>query len=139
MEVERTGMAKSYKMIVLEYMLTRGQDEWYKPVMPEEVAPFFHQYLTEKEYRKRIDFSDKASRRLWDYDEKKVASLIASMPMSKWSGSLKGLIEFQGRTFSINITFAEMFREIIYEWTKQICNYRLHYHFEKREKVTILK
>ncbi|RXY99853.1 DEAD/DEAH box helicase family protein [Fictibacillus sp. S7] len=139
MEVERTGMAKSYKMIVLEYMLTRGQDEWYKPVMPEEVAPFFHQYLTEKEYRKRIDFNDKASRRLWDYDEKKVASLIASMPMSKWSGSSKGLIEFQGRTFSINITFVEMFREIIYEWTKQICNYRLHYHFEKREKVTILK
>lgn len=58
-EVETTGMAKSYKMLLLLAMLQRGKEEWYHPISPEEVAPFFHQFLMEKEYRKRIDFSDK--------------------------------------------------------------------------------
>jgi hypothetical protein len=72
-EVEKTGMAKSYKMVVLKYMLSRGEDHWLDPVTPEEAAPFFHKYLTEKEYRRRIDFSDKAAKQMGEYDEKKVA------------------------------------------------------------------
>ncbi|GAB7386942.1 DEAD/DEAH box helicase family protein [Bacillaceae bacterium] len=72
-EAEKTGMAKSYKMIVLLYMLNRGHDRWWHPVTPQEVAPFFYAYLTEKEYRKRIDFSDKSSRELWKFDLEKVS------------------------------------------------------------------
>jgi hypothetical protein len=56
-EVESTGMLKSYKMIVLLFMLERGSEHWLDPVNSTEVALFFHTYLTEKEYRKRIDFS----------------------------------------------------------------------------------
>jgi hypothetical protein len=93
-EVEKTGMAKSYKMVVLKYMLSRGTERWLDPVTPEEVAPFFHKYLTEKEYRRRIDFTDKAAKQMWNYDEKKVARLIATMPMTKWSGSSKGKVMF---------------------------------------------
>ncbi|MCQ6265130.1 DEAD/DEAH box helicase family protein [Fictibacillus sp. WQ 8-8] len=133
-EVESTGMAKSYKMIVLNYMLGRGVGNWLNPITPKEVAPYFHHYLMEKEYRKRIDFSDKASEQLWEYNEKKVSKLIASMPMNKWSGSSKGLAEFKEGVFAIKIDLPVRHYEVVYEWTKQICEYRLHEHFEKRNE-----
>jgi hypothetical protein len=65
-------MAKSYKMVALKYMLSRGVDNWLDPITPEEVAPFFHKYLTEKEYRRRIDFSDKGAKQMWDYNKKRL-------------------------------------------------------------------
>jgi len=131
-ETESTGMAKSYKMIVLLYMLEKGHDHWMDPVTPEEVAPFFHSYLTEKEYRKKIDFSDASSRKLWDYDESKIARLIADMPMTKWSGSSKGLVTFEDGQFKFNFDLVPEDREIVYQWTKEICMYRLHEHFERK-------
>ncbi|UZJ77766.1 DEAD/DEAH box helicase family protein [Fictibacillus sp. KU28468] len=133
-EVESTGMAKSYKMVVLDYMLSRGADNWLIPVTPKDVAPYFHHYLTEKEYRKRIDFSDKASKQLWEYDEQKVGKLIANMPMNKWSGSSKGLTEFKEGIFAIKIDIPLALTEIVFEWTRQICEYRLHEHFERKEE-----
>ncbi|MFV8829539.1 DEAD/DEAH box helicase family protein [Alkalihalobacterium sp. APHAB7] len=133
-EVERTGMNKSYKMVVLSYMLSCGLEKWTSPVTPEEVAPYFHNYLTEKEYRKRIDFSDKQGKRLWDYDETKVAKLIADMPMTKWSGSSKGLLSFEDGVFKTEFDVAEEHNEVLYEWTKEICEYRLHAYFERKEK-----
>ncbi len=93
-EAERTGMTKSYKMVVLLAMLDRGKWHWYKPITPRETAPFFHQFFMEKEHRKRIDFSDKGARKFWEYDEKGVSKLIANIPMTKWSGSSKELISF---------------------------------------------
>ncbi|WP_029099847.1 DEAD/DEAH box helicase family protein [Brevibacillus thermoruber] len=131
-EVEATGMAKSYKMIVLLYMLNRGEQRWHQPVTPQEVAPFFYRYLTEKEFRKRIDFSDKSSQKLWTYNEEQVAKLIAEMPMSKWSGSSKGLVTFTDGVFSLNFDIDPQDSPILYRWTKDICLYRLHYHFEKK-------
>lgn len=133
-EVERTGMAKSYKMVVLSYMLGRDIENWLNRVTPEEVAPFFHRYLTEKEYRKRIDFSDKGTKALWEYDEKKVAKLISTMPMTKWSGSSNGLITFENGVFKLDFDVAEEHKAKLYEWTKEICEYRLHAYFERKEK-----
>jgi superfamily II DNA or RNA helicase/HKD family nuclease len=133
-EVEKTGMAKSYKMVVLKYMLSRGADHWLDPVTPEEVAPFFHKYLTEKEYRRRIDFSDKATKQMWEYDEKKVARLIAKMPMTKWSGSSIGMVTFENNLFLVHKKFANTDNELTYIWTFEILNYRLHVHFEKKNK-----
>lgn len=133
-ETEKTGMAKSYKMIVLLAMLSRGASAWYKPITPVEVAPFFHQYLTEKEYRKRIDFSDKASKKLWNYDENGVSKLIANMPMKKWSGSSKGLISFENDRFTLEFDVAAEDEKLLYDMTKDICEYRLHYHFERKGK-----
>ena len=63
-EVEKTGMAKSYKMVVLLAMLERGISNWNKPITSKEAAPFFHHYLMEKEHRKRIDFSDKGAKKI---------------------------------------------------------------------------
>jgi superfamily II DNA or RNA helicase/HKD family nuclease len=133
-DVEKTGMTKSYKMIVLLAMLKRGVSKWFEPIKPEEVAPFFHHYLMEKEYRKRIDFSDKSSIELWDYNEKKVSKLIAKMPMSKWNGSSTTLTTFVNDIFSLNFDVLTEDEEILYHWTKEICEYRLHYHFERKAK-----
>jgi superfamily II DNA or RNA helicase/HKD family nuclease len=132
-EAERTSMSKSYKMVVLLAMLKRGPEEWYKPITPVEVAPFFHRYLTEKEYRKRIDFSDGGSKKLWEYNEEKVSKLITTMPMTKWSGSSKGIIIFENSKFWIELNdVANADQEILYNWTKEICEYRLHQHFERK-------
>ncbi|AIE60226.1 DNA/RNA helicase [Bacillus methanolicus MGA3] len=133
-EAEKTSMSKSYKMIVLLCMLERGPSNWYKPISPVEVAPFFHHYLMEKEYRKRIDFSDKASTRLWEYNEDAVSKLIATMPMAKWSSSSKGLVSFENGIFQLNFDVLKEDEEILYDWTKQICEYRLHVHFERKAK-----
>jgi superfamily II DNA or RNA helicase/HKD family nuclease len=133
-EVERTGMAKSYKMVVLLAMLGRGPADWYKPITPSEVAPFFHQYLMAKEHRKRIDFSDRSSKRLWEYDENGVSKLIATMPMTKWSGSSKGLISFENDVFALNFDVEQEDQQLLFDWTKEICEYRLHYHFERKAK-----
>ncbi|MBB4074470.1 superfamily II DNA or RNA helicase/HKD family nuclease [Anoxybacillus voinovskiensis] len=131
-EVERTTMTKSYKMVVLQAMLNRGPSRWHLPITPNEAAPFFHQYLTEKEYRKRIDFSDGETKRLWKYDEQKVAKLIAKMPMTKWSGSSNGLISFENNVFSLNFSIAPADEATLYQWTQEICEYRLHVYFERR-------
>lgn len=136
-EVERTGMAKSYKMVVLLAMLERGPEHWYEPITPQESAPFFHHYLMEKEHRKRIDFSDKASKKLWDYDETGVSSLISRMPMSKWSGSSKGLTSFEDGIFKLAFDVHKEDEEILYNWTREICEYRLHWHFERKGSSSI--
>ncbi len=131
-EVERTTMTKSYKMVVLQAMLNRGPSRWHLPMTPNEVAPFFHQYFMEKEYRKRIDFSDGETKRLWQYDEQKVAKLIAKMPMTKWSGSSNGLVSFENNVFSLNFSIAPANEATLYQWTQEICEYRLHVYFERR-------
>lgn len=133
-EVERTSMSKSYKMVVLAYMLSRGSSRWLEPITPEETAPHFYEYLTSKPYRKRIDFSDKQSRQLLqEYSEQKVASLIAKMPMTKWSGSSKGMMTFDNNQFYVNLEVEPEHEKTLFAWTKEICEYRLHWHFERKE------
>ncbi|WP_372869440.1 DEAD/DEAH box helicase family protein, partial [Planomicrobium okeanokoites] len=132
-EVERTGMTKSYKMVVLSYMLSKGENHWLEPISPQEAAPYFHQYLTEKDYRLKTDFSDEQGKRLKEYNEKAVSDLIARMPMTKWSGSAKdNLVTFGEDGFRFNLFLDSLGSEIVYEWTKEIANYRLHSYFERK-------
>lgn len=131
-EVEKTSMSKSYKMVLLLAMLNRGVTEWNKPITSREVAPFFHRYLTETEYRKRIDFSDKSSKKLWEYNEKPVSKLIETMPMTMWNRGNDGLTSFSDGIFRINFDILEEDQEILYKWTREIAEYRLHSHFERR-------
>jgi superfamily II DNA or RNA helicase/HKD family nuclease len=133
-EVEATVMTKSYKMVLLLAMLERGPHHWFEPIRAEEAAPFFHRYLTEKEYRKQIDFSHKKTRRLWDYDARGVSRLIATMPMSKWAGSSKGLVTFDGDEFRLEFPVRAEDAEWLYRWTREICEYRLHAYFERKAK-----
>ncbi|WP_066254276.1 DEAD/DEAH box helicase family protein [Neobacillus drentensis] len=136
-EVEKTGMAKSYKMVILLAMLERGASNWYLPISSRDAAPYFHYYLMEKEHRKRIDFSDKGARKLWEYDEKGVSKLITTMPMTKWSGSSKGLITFENDIFKLDFEVLKEHEKVLFNWTKEICEYRLHYHFERKAKTPL--
>lgn len=133
-EVEKTSMQKSYKMVLLLSMLNRGVTEWHKPITSSEVAPFFHKYLTETEFRKRIDFSDKSSKKLWDYNQAAVSKLIETMPMTMWDRGEDGLTSFSDGTFRLNFDVLEEDQEILFNWTKEIAEYRLHGHFERRAK-----
>ncbi|WP_422659860.1 DEAD/DEAH box helicase family protein [Paenibacillus sp. EC2-1] len=133
-DVEKTAMSKSYKMIVLLYMLERGSEHWIESVTSREVAPFFHGYLMKKEYRRRIDFSDKDSKRLWEYNESGISQLIERMPMTKWGAAKGSMTRFENGVFSLRFETNSDHRSILYHWTKEICLYRLHHHFERKEK-----
>lgn len=139
LEVEKTGMNKSYKMVLLKYMLSRGLANWFKAVSPIEVAPFFHLFLMEKEYRFKADFSDTKGKGLRRYDEKKMAFLIADMPMTKWSGSARdNLVVFDGRdSFSIDLAPSSEEFELVHSWTEEIAEYRLHAYFERKATTKI--
>jgi hypothetical protein len=127
-------MTKSYKMVVLLYMLERGSLDWIKPITAADAAPFFHQFFMEKEFRKRIDFSDSETRSLWEYNQAKVSKLIARMPLTKWSGSSMGLVTFENVQFSLNVHVLPEELVLLRQWTREICLYRLHLHFERREE-----
>jgi hypothetical protein len=58
----------------------------------------------------------------WEYDEKKVASLIAKMQMGKWSGSLKGLITFEDGIFDVQLEIPDPLEKDVYEFTREICD-----------------
>ena len=115
-EVEKTTMTRSYKMVLLSYLLSRGDYGWSEPVAPDQAAHYFHNYLSAKEYRKKIDLTDD----LWVYNEGRTASLIARMPMSKWAGSSKGWAEFEDGQFRIRIHDEPSVLKVLHEWTQQI-------------------
>jgi hypothetical protein len=115
-----------------EEFVERGPADWYKPITATEVTPFFYSYLTSEEYRNHIDFSGKSHKQMWEYDEKKVASLIAKMPMSKWSGSSKGLISFENGIFDVQLEIPDPLEKVVYEFTREICEFRLHAYFQRR-------
>ncbi|MFC7063424.1 DEAD/DEAH box helicase family protein [Halobacillus seohaensis] len=131
-EAEKTLMSKSYKMVVLQLMLDRGVESFEQPVKAKEIAKDFHDFYMSKSYRKETDFSTSNTKKLWEFDERKVAKLIEDMPFTKWAGSSDGLIDFDGEVFIVNMEVEEIDREILYAFTKDICDYRLHHYFEKK-------
>lgn len=133
-EVERTGMTKSYKMVLLKCMLTRGIEDWFKPFQAIEASACFYNYLWSKKYRRNIDMSEKQQEDLGVFNERKTATLIQNMPMKFWSGSSNNLVKFEDKIFWVDVDFQSEDLEIIYDWTSQICEYRLHTYFEKKEK-----
>lgn len=130
-KLEKEMMTKSYKMVVLEYLLQKGPSEWFQPITPKEVAPYFHHFYMSKEYRKQIDFSNKNTKQLWEYDEVKTANLIANMPMSKWVGK-DGLVSFDGENFEMTFEVEKSEQEILHMMTRQICEYKMQVYFERK-------
>ncbi|SDT09931.1 Superfamily II DNA or RNA helicase [Paenibacillaceae bacterium GAS479] len=133
-DVEKTVMNKSYKMIVLLYMLERGPELWTAPVLAKETARFFHSYLMKSEYRKRRDFSDADSKKLWDYDETGVSRLVERMPMLKWGSAKGSMTRFEDGMFSLRFTPDPEHLSVLHRWTMEICLYRLHLHFERKQE-----
>lgn len=131
-EIESTRMTKSYKMVLLFTMLERGGKHWSDPITSLEAAPLFYSYIMGKEYRRKIDFSGKETGGLAaEYNENKMAALIEKMPMKKWSGSSKELVTYANGTIILNRE-AVTDSSIVYEWTREICLYRLQTYFERK-------
>jgi len=43
------------------------------------------------------------------------------------------VLSFENGVFSLNFSIAKEDEEILYQWTKEICEYRLHVYFERKE------
>lgn len=56
------------------------------------------------------------------------------MPMTKWSGSSKGKIKFDDGVFSPQIDMEKEHEVVLFDWVKEICEYRLHWYFEKKSE-----
>ncbi|KIL51090.1 DNA helicase [Jeotgalibacillus campisalis] len=133
-EVEKTIMTKSYKMVLLLAMMERGESEWFKPITATDAAFFFHDYVTAKRYR-LVDFSDKQGKDLIEYNQKKIANLIKNMPMDKWAGSSIGIAMKDGDTFWFELgEVKEEHKRSLYEFTKEICEYRVENYFERKSE-----
>lgn len=124
-EIEKTSMTRSYKMVVLYAMLGRGAAKWYKPITAEKVAPIFADYLS-KPSRQAIDKIHP--------DHKKVMQLIQTMPMTKWSGSSKGLVIFEDGEFGFAVDIENDMQLVVFNWVKEICEYRLHRYFTRKSE-----
>lgn len=122
---ESTRMNESYKMVLLSYMLSRGRENWYLPVIAEDAAPFFLKYLTSRGY---------TNKELKDANLNKLKQQIEKMPMTYFRGKTEGIVNFENKVFSLSFDIIESANPIIYEWTKQVCEYRLHEHFERKIK-----
>ncbi|ETT61691.1 type III restriction protein res subunit [Paenibacillus sp. FSL R7-277] len=134
LEAESTIMRKSYKMVVLLSMLERGMDDWLQPITADESAPFFYAYYMDDQNRKSIDFSDDETRKLWDEPLEKTARLITRMPMSTWGSSSNRVVSYNKGQFKLLLNVRENDREILYEWTREICEYRLTSYFERKSE-----
>ncbi|WP_034670763.1 hypothetical protein [Ectobacillus panaciterrae] len=127
-EAEKTSMSKSYKMVVLQAMLERGADRWFLPMTPEEASSYFHSYYMSKKYRRDRDFSSGNTKKLWEFNEKKVSKLIVDLPMFHLSNK-SDIFSFDENALSLNFDVAPEHRELLWRWTKEVCEYRLHYYF----------
>jgi len=130
--VEENRMTKSYKMVVLKTMLNKGKRGWYEPITSAEVAPYFSEFYLSKKHRLQIEFSKEKSKGAWLKDLKEVAKKVAQMPMTMFSNSSKGLITFEDNLFKVNFDVQKEAEEDLYNFTKEICEYRLHEYFEKK-------
>ncbi|GEM03661.1 DNA helicase [Halolactibacillus miurensis] len=130
-DVERTLMSKSYKMVVLKLMLDRGENQWHRPITASSIAYPFCKFLTDKDYRRKKDFSDKKTKKLLTFDEDKIVRLIEDMPFSKWNGSSKGIFTFDREQFAITVPLTEQEARNLYPFINDIVEYRLTSYFER--------
>lgn len=122
-EIEKTKMDRSYKMVLLLAMLQRGDKDWFKQIKAEEVVPFFENYLS-KGARKQIDNIPT--------DSKEVRNIIYRNPITTWGKKNNPWITLINEEFSFNIKPEEDEANILYDWVKQICHYRLTDYFRKK-------
>lgn len=131
-EVEKTSMTKSYKMVLLHCMLQRGPQEWYKPLQASELSSCFYDYIWDKKYRRNTEFSTEQQEKFHPYNKKKIVKHIEDNPMKFWSGKGQDLVKFEGGLFWFELDLVEKEQDILYEWTREICEFRLHWYFERK-------
>lgn len=132
-EINQTKLSKSYKLVVLHCLLARGENLWTEPITAAQIAPCFYRFFTEETNRFQLEWTKKQQETFIPYNEKKLSSLIKTMPMQHLAKHDSSHFVLQGDTLSIHLPIARADEQrIIYEWTKQIVDQRLHEYFEKK-------
>ena len=132
-EINQTKLSKSYKLVVLHCLLARGQKLWMEPVTATQIAHCFYRFFTKDTNRYQLEWSEKQQKSFIPFNEKKLSALIRQMPMTHLAKHPDAHFHLQGETFSIHLLIDNPDDEtIIYEWTKQIVEQRLHEYFEKK-------
>lgn len=134
-KLENETMSKSYKMVILKFLLSKGPDNWLEPITPEDAAQYFHDFYMRTEYIKQADFSTTNTKKLWDFNEQKTATLIRNMPM-KYLTSKDELIVFENNQLKINFSVENDHKKTLHAMTSEICDYKLHTYFERKTKKT---
>lgn len=62
----------------------------------------------------------------------RTAQLISRMPMTHWAKSSNRQVTYSNEEFMVGFQIREGDQEILYKWTKEICEYRLNTYFERR-------
>jgi superfamily II DNA or RNA helicase/HKD family nuclease len=125
--LERTQMAQSYKMVLLEVMLARGESRWDQPITPEEAAlPFFEFLQVDRRWAK-----ERQPQPLLQppFRRAEVAALIARNPMTFLARSAPEYFRWDGERFAITLPGLAPHREAIYQWTRETVTFRLHRYF----------
>ncbi|MDF2945354.1 MAG: type restriction protein res subunit [Bacillales bacterium] len=136
-EVSTTLMNKSYKMVMLAQFLDKGQEKWTNPENIANISYGFYNYITSKNYRVIKDGNDLEFNRELGYNEKKVINKIKEMPASKWSNTSNGFVKLDknNNIIHFDVMVEQEHMEILFNWTKEICEYRLHEYFERKPSI----
>ncbi len=123
-QVEKTIMNRSYKMVVLLWMLERGEKRWMEPITAEEVAPFFYEYLHAEKYRELKDAQGKVFEN--GYNESKIGALLIKQPFSKMGYPFEYNENKKTLSIQTNLTTNSINIKI---WIKDIVLYRINNYF----------
>lgn len=119
-EAEKTPLTKSYKMVLLQAMLARGNGA-FQPMTAQAATAYFRTYLAHNA-RKKIDALPE--------DDHKLTRLIQTMPMTYWAASSKGLFTLEHGTFSF--TAPMTYDATLHDALWQITELRLHRYFARK-------
>ena len=65
----------------------------------------------------------------------RTAQLISRMPMTHWAKSSNKQAAYSNEEFMIAFQIRDVDQEILYKWTKEICEYRLITYFERKSNI----
>jgi hypothetical protein len=124
-------------MVLLAQFLDKGQEKWTNPDNIANISYCFYNYITSKKYRVLKDGNDIEFNRKLGYNEKKVINKIKEMPASKWSNTSNGYVKLdkENNIIHFDIMVDHEYIEMIFNWTREICEYRLHEYFERKSTV----
>lgn len=125
-EAEYTDMTKSYKMIVLLIMLSRGVEGWLQPLRASEAARSFYDFINAESYRQQIDGMTKDFQS--PFNQQKLERLLLRMPFDKLA---KGPFYVSDESLHIEENPAYS-HPLVYEWVSQIVDVRLHHYFSRK-------
>ncbi|MBU1245374.1 HIT domain-containing protein [Myxococcota bacterium] len=131
--IRNTGCKKIYKMVLLLAMLEckgRNASNWWKPIKPEEAAPFFHFILTHWDVIREVQFLDQDKRDFKiQFDEpsrRYTERLIAEMPMGHWGKNHQfGHYDRESNQFFFRIDIDPAFQLEVFKKVKEIAIRRI--------------